>query len=496
MKSINKKIFLTFTVSFSILLGFLGAIFFYGHTRIKPSRTAYAEPPNALTDSPYLEELQNAYRKVAKFVLPQVVELDIIEEKEINVPDEADPFPWRFFFQTPEEEKNAPRQKPHPRKFRNQGLGSGIIVEKKGKTYYILTNNHVVKGSTSIKVKLYDKREFKGTLVGNDPRKDLAVVSFESPDESISTARLGNSDNVRVGDFVLAVGNPFGFTSSVTSGIISAVGRYSNVSENINDFIQTDAPINRGNSGGPLVNIYGEIIGINTWISTPSGASAGLGFSIPINNAKRAIRDFISKGKIQYGWLGVSISDISPEIMKELSAPQNSILINQVFTGSPADKSGILPGDVIYAIDGKPTLNRDNLIYVIGDTEPGKKITFSVLRNGKKIRVPVTIVSRQPEEKVKTLKGSWPGFNALALTDPRREELKVEKNVNGVIVQQIYKQSKFYVGGLQTGDVIIKINQKKINNLRDFFAAINANKKFQITFIRSGIKMETPIILR
>jgi S1-C subfamily serine protease len=231
-------------------------------------------------------DLQNAFRQVSQKVLPVVVEIDvvnIIERKTIN--------PFEYFFRFPGTPNNVEPQQ--TQKFRQEGLGSGVIVERRGKKVYILTNNHVVGEADEIKVNLYDGRSFPAKLVGKDPLKDLALISIETK-EDVPIATMGNSDDVYVGDWVLAIGNPLGFESTVTAGIISAKGR-SGTGQSFTDYIQTDAAINPGNSGGALVNLKGEVIGINTFIASNSGGNIGLGFAIPINNARRAIDDFIEK---------------------------------------------------------------------------------------------------------------------------------------------------------------------------------------------------------
>ena len=257
------------------------------------------------------QSLQNTFRSISSNVLPAVVEVDVIEKKKIQV---YNPFQDFFknnpFFSTPENDEDDSEN------FREQeqsSLGSGVIVRKTGKTFYVLTNNHVAGNAYKIKIKLNDEREFDGKLVGADPRMDVALVSFESDDKSITVAKLGDSDSMHQGDIVLALGSPLGYFASVTQGIVSATGRSGGQIGSISDFIQTDAAINQGNSGGPLVNIYGEVIGINTWIASSSGGSVGLGFSIPINNIKESIDQFISDGKITYGWVGVSLREITDE---------------------------------------------------------------------------------------------------------------------------------------------------------------------------------------
>ena len=238
----------------------------------------------------FLEKMQQANRELTSSVLPSVVTIDVVEMRKIKDPFGFGNSPFHFFFGNPDgdDEEGGTRE------YKAQGMGSGFIVRKTGNTYYALTNQHVIGNATDISVMLYGGKEIKAKLIGSDTRKDIALVSFEST-EDIPLAKLGDSDEVQVGDLAFAIGSPMGYVSSVTQGMISAVGRHGGPNKgNVNDFIQTDAAINQGNSGGPLVNIYGEVIGINTWIASSSGGSQGLGFSIPINNVKKAIDDFIT----------------------------------------------------------------------------------------------------------------------------------------------------------------------------------------------------------
>ena len=299
-------------------------------------------PTNALGVT---EALQSTFRSVSNNVLPAVVEIDVKEKKSVQTPS-MDGWPF-FFFGLPEDQQGD--KKGNTREYEQSATGSGVIVRRNGKTIYVLTNNHVAGAASSITIKLNDGREFEGKLVGADSRIDVALVSFDTSDKDITIATLGDSDKVQTGDICLAMGTPLGYFQSVTQGIVSATGRSGSGIGSISDFIQTDAAINQGNSGGPLVNIYGEIIGINTWIASNSGGSQGLGFAIPINNIKHSIDQFISKGKVSYGWIGVSlldVSNISKDYKKELGIDSYKInflplenLLNYAFQDYPDDKS-------------------------------------------------------------------------------------------------------------------------------------------------------------
>ncbi|WP_428769896.1 DegQ family serine endoprotease [Treponema sp. HNW] len=419
------------------------------------------------------EALQDAFRSVSDAVLPAVVEIDVVETKTIeSSPFDSLPF---FFFGTP-------RQEERKREFSQQGLGSGVIVRRTGSTYYVLTNHHVAGSATEISVKLYDGREFKGKLVGTDERKDIALVSFESK-ENITVAKPADSDKVRTGDIVIAMGTPLGYFASVTQGIVSATGRSGNGIRNISDFIQTDAAINQGNSGGPLVNIYGEVIGINTWIASQSGGSQGLGFAIPVNNVKKAIDDFISKGKVSYGWMGVSLVEIRDEYLKALSVGgKKGAFVSQIFLDSPAAKSGIQAGDYITALNGKALASVDQLVREVGDLRAGENADFELIRGGKPIKVTVKIEARN--EKVSSDNAKlWPGFIAVPLSDDTRKELKIEdKKVQGVVVTNIQPKSPAAALRLQSGDIITAVNDKKVSNLAEFYGALNTQSNKSIWF--------------
>ena len=313
----------------------------------------FADPPKK-TDSSLsvIEALQNSFRSISNTMLPAVVEVDVTETKTYTNPFGGMSNPFEFFFGNGNSDDES--KKNNQREYESKGLGSGVIVRKTGNTFYVLTNNHVAGSATKISIKLNDGREFEGKLVGADSRIDVALVSFESKDSSIPVAVLGDSDKVQPGDICLAFGAPLGYSQSVTQGIISAVGRSETSMSSMSDYIQTDAAINQGNSGGPLVNIYGEVIGINTWIASSSGGSVGLGFAIPINNLKSAIDSFIKKGKVVYGWVGVQLVDVTDEYKEELGVKgTEGAFAAEVFSNSPAFKGGIKPGDYIIEVNGK-----------------------------------------------------------------------------------------------------------------------------------------------
>jgi len=432
-----------------------------------------------------LESIQYSFREVAKKVLPVVVEVDVTEVVKRPAQQLQSPFDWFF---------NQPPGNNGPREFKRGGLGSGIIVKRAGDTYYVLTNNHVVDSATDISVKLFDQRQFKGKVVGKDERKDLAVVSFTSK-ENLSVADLGDSNTLEVGDLVLAVGNPLGFENTITMGIVSALGRRGPQGQSVSpstDYIQTDASINQGNSGGALVNIRGEVVGINTWIAAPSGGNVGLGFSIPINNAKKAIDDFISKGKVEYGWLGVLPDDVQaagdtdtyPGVAKDLKIENiKGALVIDVFRSSPADKAGLLPGDYITRVNGQEIKSRDDLILIVGNLLAGKSYDFDLVRYGERQKLSIKLGVRDEKSEASSYKNMWPGVSVVRITDEIRKEADIAKGLAGVVIGLVADpETPAGVAGLRPGDVVLSINGKAINTVLDFYRILNDKSQKEASF--------------
>ena len=444
------------------------------------SVSVFADPPKKYTNPrdalSVVEALQSVFRSVSDTLLPAVVEVDVTETKTYTSPFGGSSNPFEWFFGTPEQNNKQ-------REYETKGLGSGVIVRNSGNTYYVLTNNHVAGKATKISIKLNDEREFDGKLVGTDERMDIALVSFESKDRSIPVAKLGDSDDVHPGDICMAFGAPLGYSQSVTQGIVSAVGRSESHMSSISDYIQTDTAINQGNSGGPLVNIYGEVIGINTWIASQSGGSQGLGFAIPINNIKSSIDSFVKNGKVVYGWVGVSLVDISKEYKDELGVgTTEGAFAAEVFTNSPAYKAGIKPGDYIIELNGKKVKNTNQLVREVGSLAAGTTATFVVIRGGEKL--PVINVKIEERAKDSDIQNNrmWPGFIASVLTDEVREQLKIDdKKVKGVVVTNIEEKSPAASLRLQNGDVITAVNGVTVTNLKEFYAELS-NAKRSVSF--------------
>ena len=481
MKSWTKRIVLSASVA---VLSFVLISFSCAKTPVKGTAgTVYAESDSGEIVSKeslkVIEALQNSFRSISNRLLPAVVEVDVIETKTVT-----DPFQdfRHFFFGMPGQEEQGKK-----RQYEQKGLGSGVIVRRTGDTIYVLTNNHVAGGATKITVKLNDSREFEAKLVGADARMDIALLSFTSSDKSIPVAKLGDSDAVQTGDICLAMGAPLGYSQSVTQGIVSAKGRSGNGIGNINDFIQTDAAINQGNSGGPLVNIYGEVIGINTWIASQSGGSQGIGFAIPINNIKNAINSFISKGKIVYGWLGVSLLEANKEYKEALGVEKETgALATQLFIGSPAQKAGMQPGDFIVSLNGHSVKDVDQLVREVGLLEAGVTANFEIIRNGKKIALPVKIEERS--EKVSSDNGKlWPGFIAVPITEKVRKDMELENKVKGVVVSNVMEKSPAAALRLQNGDVITAVNGKSVTDLKSFYTELaTADKAVNFDIYSNG----------
>lgn len=429
-----------------------------------------------------VEAMQTTFQSISKGVLPAVVEVDVTETTKVKTVNPFKDLP--FFFGLPGQGDSDGKDNEDEREYTQQGLGSGVIVRRTGNTVYVLTNNHVAGNATKIKIKLSDEREFDGKLVGTDERIDIALVSFESDDKSIAVATLGDSDKVQTGDICLALGSPLGYFGSVTQGIVSATGRSGSDIGSISDFIQTDAAINQGNSGGPLVNIYGEVIGINSWIASQSGGSQGLGFSIPINNVKKAIDQFIDKGKIVYGWLGVSLVDITSEYKKDLGVGENTngAFASQIFLNSPAMKGGMQAGDFITALNGHDVKTVDQLVREVGNIQAGETAKFTVMRG--KVKLDLTVKIEERSKDVAADNGNlWPGFIPSPLTDDVRKQIKLDsKKVKGVVVTNIQEKSPAAALRLQQGDVITAVNDKKITSVEEFYAALDIKSNKEIWF--------------
>ncbi len=363
----------------------------------------------------------------------------------------------------------------NPKDFKQQSLGTGFIIDKEG---YILTNNHVVEMADEIKVKLSDGKEYEAKVIGRDPKTDLALIKIKA-DETLKPLPLGDSDRIEVGDWVVAIGNPFGLGNTVTAGIVSA--KYRQIGAGSYDnFIQTDASINPGNSGGPLLDTTGEVVAINTAIFSQGGGNIGIGFAIPVNMAKDLLPQ-LKKGKVVRGWLGVMIQKITPELKEKLNLKdEHGALVADVTKGGPAEKGGIERGDVIVSFDGKEIKEMRELPFIVASTPVGKTAKVEVMRKGEK---------KSLEVKVGEMKEEKEGGGAVAPSETPRLGMKVEeltpelaKNLGltettGIVVVQVEDDSSAAAAGLKPGDVILEIDQTPVKSLEEFNRKIEKYKK-------------------
>ncbi|MBL7179429.1 MAG: DegQ family serine endoprotease [Pseudomonadota bacterium] len=351
-----------------------------------------------------------------------------------------------------------------PYSFKQQSLGTGFIIDRNG---LILTNNHVVEQTDEIKVRLWDDKEFDAKIVGRDSMTDLALIRIE-PDRPLAPLPLGNSDRVEVGDWVIAIGNPFGLGNSVTAGIVSA--KYRQLGTGVYDnFIQTDTPINPGNSGGPLLNTAGEVIGINTAIFTQSGGSVGIGFAIPVNMVKDLLPQ-LQKGKVIRGWLGVMMQKITPDLKKKLNLKdEKGALVSDVIAGGPAEKSGIIRGDVIVSFDGKEIKEMHELSYIVASTAVGKKVTLKIIRNGITVSKKVIIEEMEREKESQVAGETTPDLGMVL--DEITPELARNFGLSiprGLLVMQVKPNSIAADADLRPGDIILEIDRTPIKDLKTF----------------------------
>jgi len=423
------------------------------------SHTYASEPKISQQSIDTLNKIGQAMAEIAEAVKPAIVNISTtrtVKIQERTLPFFDDPFFRRFF--------GDPSRMPKERK--TASLGSGVVVDSKG---YILTANHVIQGAEEINVTLSDKREFKGTIVGSDAMTDIGVIKIDA--DSLPTIKWGDSDKLRVGETVLAIGSPYGLSQTVTSGIVSAVGRANVGIADYEDFIQTDAAINPGNSGGAMVNVRGELIGINSAIFSTTGGYQGIGFAIPSNMAKTVMTSLIQKGKVIRGWLGVTIQVITPELAKQFDLKEDKGgLVSDVIEGSPAEKAGIQRGDVIIEYEGKKIDEPYQLRNMVANTAPGQEVELKIMRENRPTVKKVTI-GDLPAEMQKLSKGEYNnllrGVTVQDLTPEIYSRLNLPKKLKGVVVSDISEDSPAAMV-LMEGDVIQEINKLKITGVREY----------------------------
>ena len=388
-------------------------------------------------------------------------------------PDQMEiPEPFRRFFGIPESpEPEAPK-----REMKRTSLGSGVIVASEG---YILTNNHVVEDADEINVTLSTFEEYEATIIGRDPKSDLALIKIEAQ-KDLPSVTFGDSDKLRVGEWVLAIGNPFGLQQTVTAGIISAKGRAIN-NESYGNFIQTDASINPGTSGGPLFNLEGKMVGVNTAIFSRTGGNIGIGFAIPANMAKNVFAQLKEYGKVTRGWLGVMIQQVTPDLAENFGLERPiGALVGQVVSDSPAEKAGLKAGDVIIEYNGKEVSQMSMLPAMVASTGVGEKASLVVIRDGKKQTITVEIGKLEDEETVladtETGSSRKLGLTVQELTPKLAESLGID-DTQGVIVSDIQSGSSAGEAGIQRGDIILEINRNKIENIADYKKALQESQE-------------------
>jgi serine protease Do len=417
---------------------------------------------------------RTGFAPIVKKVLPTVV--NISSSKVVKTSDDMDgqmPDMLRQFFGN-----DFQGQHSQPREQREQGLGSGVIVSPDG---YILTNNHVVDGATTVKVTLADNREFKARVVGTDPKTDIAVLKIDAT--GLPAIVVGDSSKVEIGDYALAVGDPFGVGKTVTMGIVSATGRNNLGIEAYEDFIQTDAPINPGNSGGALINDRGELIGINTAIiAHGSEGNQGIGFAVPVNLARTVMDEILKNGKVTRAYLGIYPQDVTPAMAKAFGEQQpRGALVGDVSANSPAEKAGLQKGDIVLELNGKPVADANQLRMTISMMSPDTNVTLKVFRSGSERDFNVRLGELSTEqasagEKANGAKSELSGISVQDLDAQTAHELHVPANTAGVVVTGIDPSSPAVDSGLQRGDVIQEVNRKPVHNTADFEAAMRSSK--------------------
>jgi serine protease Do len=408
-----------------------------------------------LTDA---SSLAQGFHPVVKQTLPAVVNISttkIVKSRGGSLPF-TDPF-FRDFFRDFGWQFNVPQKR------KENSLGSGVIVSSDG---YILTNNHVVSGATEIIVTQADKKEMKAKVVGTDPKTDIALLKVDEKD--LPFLKLGDSNSVQVGDIVLAMGNPFGLNQTVTMGIVSATGRSNLNIEQYEDFIQTDAAINPGNSGGALVNVRGELIGINTAILSGGGGNQGIGFAIPSNMARGVMEQILKTGKVVRGWLGVTIQPVDPKMTKLLGLKEpKGALVGGVQSDSPAARAGIATGDVIVAVNGQ---------FKIAGIEPGTKVSVEVIRDGQKKNIEVALGELPSDTEARSptegRTNALEGVEVAELTADIARQLGLPLGTAGVVVTSVDPSSAAAEASLQRGDVIQEVNRKKVSSVAAFERAV------------------------
>ncbi len=406
-------------------------------------------------------------------VLPTVANVSTTSKIRVEQnPLLKDPF-FRHFF-------NIPEMQQMPKEMERQSLGSAVVVDA-GKGY-LVTNFHVVEHADQVVVSLRDRRRFKAKVVGSDQPSDLALIQIKA--DNLTAIPFGDSDSLRVGDYVIAIGSPFGLSQTVTSGIVSALGRSGLGIEGYENFIQTDASINPGNSGGPLVDLDGHLVGINTAIVGSNGGNVGIGFAIPSNIVRKVMEQLEEYGEVKRGQLGVGVQDLTPELAKALHLENSGgAVITQIMKGSAAEKAGLHVGDVVVAVDDKPVVSAGDLRIAIGMMRIGAEVKLSILRDGKPMTVSAAIgKARHEEEKAAEISDRLAGAKLGSI----QPDNPLAGQVEGVEVLQVESGSPAAFAGLQEGDIIVSVNREPVRSLEELRKAIKAAKGELLLNVRRG----------
>lgn len=422
---------------------------------------------SAQDTSSQLELLERAFIKIAEEVTPAVVNISTVYK--VEHPERGQfKGPFKDFYDDFFEDfrKSIPHSE-----IPQRSLGSGVIVRSDG---YILTNNHVIEKAQKIEIRLSDKTKFTGEVIGRDPKTDIAVVKIDPQGHKLAVAKLGDSDKSRVGQWAIAIGNPFGLDRTVTVGVVSATGRSDIGIAAYENFIQTDASINRGNSGGPLLNIHGEVIGINTAIIA---SGQGIGFAVPINMARNIMEQLIEHGEVVRGWLGIAIQPVTEELSKKFGVKAGSgALVGQVFKDDPADQAGVKVGDIVVKLDGTPVTDPGHLSRLVATIPPGKKVEVVIIRDKKEKTITVS-VGKQKEEVQPTAKekAAIYGMKVQELTPQLAKKFGVTE-AKGVLVSHVKPAGPAARAGIEAGDMIAGVNHKKVTGLKDYEQIISTVK--------------------
>ena len=466
----NKKRFYL-SAAFILVLGIFVGLVLSSHLGVISPLPAKSQISSKSVE--ILTQLSDAQSEVAAVATPSVVNISttrVIKSREETPFDLFDdPFFRRFFGD----------QFPHPnipKEHKEQSLGSGVIVSEDG---YIVTNNHVIEKAEEIKVLLSNKKDYKATLIGADPKTDIAVIKIDA--KGLTALPWGDSNRLKVGEIVFAIGNPFGLNQTVTMGVISAVGRANVGIADYEDFIQTDAAINPGNSGGALINARGELIGINTAILSRTGGYQGIGFAVPSSMARQVMDSLVKYKKVVRGWLGVSIQEVTSDLAEEFGVMDlKGALVSGVMKGSPADKAGIKQGDVILQYNDKVVEDTGHLRNMVSQTPIGTKVKVKLLRQKKEVEVEVLIAelpkkmaeapsrnAENPEENEEE-SSALTGLVVRELTPDLAARLGIDESEKGVVVVKVDPNSKVFEAGIRPGDIVLQINQKNIATIEDY----------------------------